>query len=110
MATILSRFYIGQPGTTVAKLGETVPPEYSQIMKQILLCNTTGSAATISIHVVPSGNTATNANRILSNVTIDPNSTETLDLTQVLVAGDELWGVQGTSGAITVCISGVVRS
>jgi hypothetical protein len=108
--------YQGQPGTSEAALtlrpfGATaVPSNTKVILKQIILANTSSSSATVSISLVPSGGTAGAANRIVPNVSVSANSVVVIDLSQVMEPGDFLSAVQGTAGAITVNISGVVVS
>ncbi|MGB9866703.1 MAG: hypothetical protein ACPLPR_02190 [Bacillota bacterium] len=41
-------------------------------------------------------------------MSVSANGIVTIDLSQVMIAGDFLSAVQGTAGAITVTISGVV--
>lgn len=109
MAYTPARLYQGQPGTTEGVI-YTVPAGQKVIVKQIVLANVTSSAATISISLVPSGGTAGNANRIVPGVGVNGNSVVVIDMAQVMNAGDFLSAVQGTAGAITVTISGVVVS
>ena len=99
------RFYSGQPGISEGTL-YTVPANTSAKIVQIVLCNTSASAAAISLSVVPSGNSAGAANRIVSNLSIDGNSIVTLDLSVFMDAGDFLSAIQTISGAITLNISG----
>jgi hypothetical protein len=106
MAYTPKRFYIGQPGTTETML-YTVPAGKTVILKDITICNTSSTDATISLSIVPSGSTAGTANRILANLKVTANSIVDITLSQVMNEGDFLSAVQGTAGAITVVISGV---
>lgn len=106
MAYSPKRFYIGQPGTTNTNLG-TVPTGKTWIVKQILLANTSSSDATVTIYFVPTGGTAGTSNMVVPGITVSAKSLVTIDMAQVLTAGDFFVGVQSTSGAITVLISGV---
>lgn len=116
MACIPRRLYQGQPGTTEAALtlrpfnASAVPANTKVIIKQILLTNTANAAATVSISLVLSGGTAGAANRIVPAVSVSANSIVAIDMSQVMEPGDFLSAVQGTAGAITVTISGVVVS
>jgi ATP-dependent protease ClpP protease subunit len=101
-----ARLYIGQPGTSNTTL-YTVPSGKKAIIKQILLANTSASSVTITIYLVPSGGTAGAGNMIVSDITVNAKTVVTIDMAQVMNAGDFLVGVQSTSGAITVTISGV---
>jgi ATP-dependent protease ClpP protease subunit len=106
MAYTPKRFYIGQPGTSATTLA-TVPSGKTWIVKQICLANTTASDATVTIHLVPSGGSAGVGNMIVPGITVYAKSVVTVDLAQVMTAGDFIAGLQGTTSAITVTISGV---
>ena len=101
-----ARLYQGQPGTSSATL-YTVPSSTTVIVKQILVANTTSTAATLTLSLVPSGGTAGVTHHIASAVTVQGNALVTFDLAQVMTAADFLAGLQGTSGALTVTISGL---
>jgi hypothetical protein len=101
-----ARLYQGQPSTGEATL-YTVPSSTSVIVKQIVLCNTSASTASISLSIVPSGGTAGSANRIVGGYTVPANATQTLDMSQVMNTSDFISGLQGTASTVTVTISGV---
>lgn len=100
------RLYQGQPGTSEATL-YTVPAATTVIVKQVVAANVSAAAATISLSLVPSGGTAGATNRLLGAVSIPANSSLSLDLSQVMTAGDFLSASQGTAAAVTLTISGV---
>ena len=100
------RFYINQPTTSATTL-YTVTAGASQIVKNILLNNTTASDATITLNIVPTGGSASTTNRLLSTYTVKANDTVAIDCSIVMNSTDFVSGLQGTSGAITVIISGV---
>jgi hypothetical protein len=106
MAYTPKRLYIGQPGTTESTL-YTVPTGKKVIIKDITICNTSSTDATISLSIVPSGNTAAASNRILASLKVTANSTVDITLSQVMNEGDFISGLQATAGALTVLISGV---
>lgn len=85
----------------------TVAAGVSTIVKQIILANVTASAATISLSLVPSGSAAGDANRLYKDLSVPANSISTIDLSQVMGAGDFLSIKQGTASAVTTTISGV---
>lgn len=101
------RLYEGQPGTTVATV-YTVPAATDVAVKTILLCNTTATAATVTLYLQPLGVAAAPGNTIISAQPIAGNATTVVDFPQglMLTATDVLGGLQGTGGAITVVISG----
>jgi hypothetical protein len=88
----------------------TVPASTTTIVKQIIICNTTGSAADYSLSIVPSGGSAGDSNRILKLVSFAANSTTVYDLSQVMATGGFISILQGTSAAVTVTISGVEKA
>ena len=87
----------------------TTPASTTCIIKQIIVANTTGSAANYSISIVASGGTAGDTNRIVKTVSFAANSTTIYDLTQVMATGGFISILQGTASAITVTISGVEK-
>lgn len=100
------KLYVGQPGSTATTL-YTAPASTSTILKNILLCNTTSTDATITISFVPSGGSAGTTNRVFSAYTVKANDTVAVDMSSILSTGDFVSALQGTSGAITAYISGV---
>ncbi|MDA8395552.1 MAG: hypothetical protein M0T72_10000 [Candidatus Dormibacteraeota bacterium] len=108
------RLYQGQPAATEAAL-YTAPasttnnpaPGATAILKSMLVCNTTASAATLTLYIVPSGGAAGAANEIYNALSIAAGATQQIDLEQYLEAGDFLAGLQGTASALTVTLSGV---
>lgn len=106
MATTAKPLYINQPGTTVSSL-YTTPASTTTIIKTIVICNTTSTAAKLRLYVVPSGQTAGAAYAIVYDRDITANDTVVLDLSTVMTAGYFIAGSQTTSGALSVNISGV---
>lgn len=99
-----SRIYgPAQPGTSTGVLA-TVAASRRVMLKQILLANTTGTAATVTLGI---GGTDA-ADQIVPAAEIPANTVESLDVSQVLEATETIDGLQGTSGAITVTISAYV--
>jgi hypothetical protein len=93
---------------TPGLLAAAVPASTTWIVKQIVLCNTTGSAVTVSLSVVPSGGTGGAANRIVGGLSLAANETRIFDLALVMVTGDFITGVAGTTTAVTCHIHGLV--
>jgi ATP-dependent protease ClpP protease subunit len=98
-----------QLGTSVSTV-YTVGSGITATVKQILAANVTASNATVSIHLVPSGGSATNANLIFAALTVAGNSTAVIDLNQVMSTGDTLQALAGTGSAINLVISGYEAS
>lgn len=96
------KIYQGQPGTTSTLL-HTVASGKKTIVKNILLCNTTSNDATMTVYF----GAATAANQMMNAYTVKANDTVLVELSAVLDAADVIRALQGTSGAITMHISGV---
>jgi len=105
------QFYEGQPGTSATTLytapanNANVPAPYATAMiKEIIACNTTSSAATVIIGI----NGTAAANQIIGTTSIAGNDSKVLsELTTAVPAGGTIQALQGTSGAITLTISGI---
>lgn len=103
-----SQLYIGQPSTSATQLTSTVSGKI--LIKHIVVCNTTASAATITIGA---NATATDvaARRLLSAVSVSANSSLFYDCNVVIESPNlVLYGLQGTASALTVHVYGVVIS
>ena len=98
MAVTPKKLYAGLPGTASTTL-YTVPANTTTIVKNIVLCNTTGTAATVTL--TAGGQTIINA------FSIEANNTKTLDLSLVMAATDTITGLQVTASAVSVYVSGV---
>jgi hypothetical protein len=104
------RMYMGQPGTTATTLytaptadSNVTSPSATAIVEEIILTNTTATAATITIGI----NGTAAADLIIAATSIAANDVKILTgMRTNLSSGDTLQGLQGTSGAITVTISG----
>lgn len=100
------RLYQGVPDTT-AETAYTVPEGKTAIVKEIVVCNTTSSDASVTLSVVPEGDAAGAGNRLLATKEIPANDLVVLALSTVMAEGDFISVQQGTSSALTVTISGV---
>lgn len=98
MATLPKKLYVGTPGTTSATF-YTTPASTNTILKNIVLTNTTATAAIVTINVA--------GKAIVSGYTVQPNDTVVIDLSLVLNATDTITGVQTTASAVNVFLSGV---
>jgi len=105
------QFYEGQPGTTATTLftapanNSNVPSPYATAMiKEIIACNTMSSAATVVIGI----NGTAAANQIVGTLSIAGNDSKVLSgLSTAVPGGGTIQALQGTSGAITLTISGI---
>ena len=77
------------------------------IIKQIVVCNTSGSTSSFSLSLVSSGGaTPSTGNRLFSGLSVAANETIFLDVSQVMTSGDYISCLSSISG-VTVTISGV---
>jgi hypothetical protein len=83
----------------------TASVNFNSHINYITFCNTTGSAITVSIFIVPSGGTAGTGNAIYYNYSIAANSSVTWSGVQIITAGGTLQGSASSSG-VTVTVSG----
>lgn len=109
MAYNLRRFYQGQPDTVEASLFGFDAPD-GVIVRELVVCNTTGTAATFSLSIVP-GDAATPPSpsqvRLFDTYSVNPNTTVVFDLHTVAFNGDQVYAVQGTASALVLTMSGV---
>ena len=107
MADASARIYgPAQPGTTDSTI-YTVSTG-TVVVRNIHICNTTASDATISLAIDASAATA--ANCLLSGLTIPANSAYDWSGFLHLDNADTLHALQGTASALTVTISGVITT
>lgn len=76
------------------------------ITTAIRICNTTGTAATFRLFLVPSGGTADQTTAIYYDYNVPPNSTISDDGKHVLASGATIQFRTGTASALTCTISG----
>lgn len=108
------RLYEGQPGTTEATLytapayasGSPYQAGATALAKRLIVCNTTASAATLTLYLVPSGGTAGVANMLFNALSVAAGTTQILDLEQSMNPGDFIAGLQSVAAALTVSLSG----
>lgn len=99
----LAQFVVPATETTVY----VVPASTNTMIKEVLIANTSSSAQTVSLSLVPFGNTASNINRLLPAVYIGPNSMTTFNLSTVMATGDFLSVLASAPSAVTMTISGL---
>lgn len=103
--------------TTSTAAYYTVPSGTTTIVKQILLTNTTASAKTATVRLLPSGvnETATpNWVDILSAVTLAANETLAFNCSMVMNytggAGDQIKALANTNGSVNLTVFGIEES
>lgn len=83
----------------------TTPASTRTMVKEIDICNTTGGALTVNVHLVPSGGAAGTANALLYGVSVGANTTLQWSGVQILNAGDTIQA-QGSGLGLTLLASG----
>ena len=81
----------------------TVPAGYTAIVKQIVVTNTTGTAATFTMYI----GAASAGNALFSGTSVAANDTVIINLSQVLGTGEILRALSGTNAALNLTVSGV---
>lgn len=104
MADTAKRLYgPAQPGTSNGTL--YTASSGGCIIRSIIITNTTATIATISISI--NGTAATASNCLYYEVSIPAYSVNDYSGFIHLASGDTIQGLQGTTSAITVTISGI---
>lgn len=92
----------------------TVPSGTTTIVKQIILTNTTASARTVTVRLLPSGvnETATpNWVDIISGMTLSANETMAFNCSMVMNfsggAGDQLKALASAAGSVNITVFGI---
>lgn len=79
------------------------------IMKQVLLSNVTGTAATVRLAITGLTGSPSSTNAIMQDVEIEANSTLIADVIQILEVSEKLYARASISGAINLTVSGLVQ-
>jgi len=98
-----------QLGTSASSV-YTVGAGITAVVKQLLATNTTATASTISVNLVPSAGTTSTSNLIFASVPVPANSTLVIDLAQVMNAGDQLFALAGNATTVNLTVSGYEAS
>lgn len=94
--------YQGVLGTSAATLATA---NQDTLLTQITLVNTTASAATVSLNIVPNAGSASSANAIFSNGNISAGQTVVITTEMFIANGASLVGSASASG-VTINVSG----
>ena len=102
---LLKKLYQGSPTgaetTTTPGLFKANSPGY--LIKQISVSNGTGTPCTLSLSHVTSGGTGGAANRVITNMTINPDAMEgptVIDVFWPMSTDDFITGVLSASGSV----------
>lgn len=109
MTIKVSRLVPGSQLTNANVTYYTTPANTSAVVKRAVFCNTTGTAATITVNVVPSAGAVSAANEVIAALSIAAGVTyvspELAGMT--LGPGDTIQAQSGTGAAITFIASGI---
>jgi len=83
----------------------TVPTGYSAIIKQLVVTNITGTAATFTFYI----GAASAGNALFSGTSVAANDTVIINLSQVLTTGEVLRALASTGSALNLTVSGVLN-
>jgi len=100
MATTYKILGQASPSNTTANTLYTVPGSTSAVVSTITATNVSGTADTISIFIVASGDSPTTANALVSGAELAANSVQAFTIGVTLAAGDVI-SVQSTTGSST---------
>lgn len=87
----------------------TVGTNLRAVLTQVTLTNTTTTARTVDLHLIPSGGTASASNQILSDFPVPANSTKAVFVAvgHVMHTGDFIQAACDSASAVTLQVSGV---
>lgn len=108
MADVTVPLEIAQPGTSDTLL-YTAPAGGPTVVKSIIVTNTTGSAATITLGV-NAGVALATAEHILTAYPVPANGVLIMEPWQVIAASGTIRGLQGTGSALNVHMNGVEQA
>ncbi|MEU6582735.1 hypothetical protein [Nocardia sp. NPDC046763] len=103
----------GQLGTTADATIYTAAASTSVKITTAVVCNTTGSAATVSVGVCKAGQTAGAANRVVSGYSLAAGDSLSLSAYlngAMLGPGDFITAYAGTASAVNLIITGIVNA
>jgi hypothetical protein len=92
------------PGTSIGTI-YTVPQKQQFTLTDIEICNSSASATTFSIYLVPSGGSAGSSNALFGTAPIPGNTTVQWTGSTALSAGSTIQAVAGTAN-VSIKISG----
>jgi hypothetical protein len=86
-------------------------PSVKTIVKEMTFCNTDAATSyTFTLHVVPSGGSASDANMEFKTVTLQPSETKIFGRTDIMEVGSTIQALASTTLKIAFSCSGVERT
>ena len=83
------------------------PTGKGTIVKEILLCNTTATGATVTVYFCIAGAAASAANTAIASLSVAAYETKFVSLSTLLSPTDSIRAISNTATAITMIVSGV---
>ena len=77
------------------------------IIKQIMLANYTATDRTVEIKVIPTGDTTGDEHIIFGDITVQANTTTTIDLAMVIPASASVAALCSAATSVNIHVSGV---
>lgn len=101
-----TNLYLGQPGTAAAAVYTSTSIRTTVFAASV--CNPSATPATLDIHLVASGATATAANQIYDSVSVGPGETKGLQalINLTMEKDSALFTVASADAALTLSLSG----
>ena len=86
----------------------TVPTGKRTIIDKFTATNVDGSSRTISVYLIPSGDTASASNQIIKDLSISAGATDDIEelKNQVLATGDKIAVSASAASVVTIRVSG----
>lgn len=103
------RGYLGVGSPSAASVLYTAPVNagsYS-IVKEVVLCNTGATIATVDLYTIESAGSVAANRKIISSAEIDPGTTVVFEMSTVLEDQDTIRGAADPAAQVTATISGV---
>jgi hypothetical protein len=93
--------------TTAQVTNYTVPAASQDVLKNIDLTNTSASAVSVTVNIVPSGGSAGSGNMLFGGIVIPANSTMHWTGTKVMNTGDFISTIAGTTNVVVITCDGL---
>lgn len=101
-----------QLSATDAALGSSISSAYTWVIKQIIICNTTGTDRLVYLGIGTDSATGGGTSRFISGLPVAAYDTVVLDTALVLVgsatagSADRLWGYADSASSVNVLVVG----
>lgn len=101
-----------QLSATDAALGSSISSTYTWVIKQIIICNTTGTDRLVYLGIGTDSATGGGASRFISGLPVAAYDTVVLDTALVLVgsatagSADRLWGYADSASSVNILVVG----